>query len=170
MRDASTRWVPISSIRHVPNLKPSFVTSSEVAPARTSRAFGPHRPPGDAVAELLEQGGVGLVPLRPFPPGSLEEHRAKLPFAHVEGRQADVAVRRPLLARVDDAIGLVESLAGSRAHVRARLLVFVESSDVRGVEIDLRLTMDHPLGDSLSGAGSLFDPDRGGGPQALDVG
>src|SRR5256886_4681400 len=44
MREASTRWVPISIVRQVPNLNPSLETSSDVVLARMSRARGPHSP------------------------------------------------------------------------------------------------------------------------------
>src|ERR1700756_2623016 len=44
MREASTRCVPTSTTRQVQNLKPSFVTSSDVVDERMSRARGPHSP------------------------------------------------------------------------------------------------------------------------------
>src|SRR5438034_2882897 len=44
MREASTRWVPISIVRQVPNLNPTLETSSDVVLARMSRARGPHSP------------------------------------------------------------------------------------------------------------------------------
>src|SRR5207247_3511667 len=72
------------------------------------------RSASDAVAELFEQRGVRLVPLRPLPAGGLEEECSELDLADVERRQAYVAVGRPLLARVDDAVGLVETLGRPR--------------------------------------------------------
>src|SRR5260370_651342 len=140
MREASTRSVPTSIVRHMPNLKPSFETSSEVTPARMSRALRPHSPivvmeevrseraavpfRGPArhpSAELLQKRCVGLVPLRAFPAGRLEEGCAQLFLPDVEGRQPHVAVGSPLLARVHDAVGLVEPFGRSRAHMRACL-------------------------------------------------
>ena len=44
MREASTRSVPTSIVRQVPNGKPSCETSSLVTLARMSRARGPQRP------------------------------------------------------------------------------------------------------------------------------
>src|SRR6185437_16460562 len=84
----------------------------------------------DAVAVLLDEAGVRLVPVRPLPAGGLKEGRLELDLAGVEGRQPDVAVRRPLLARMDDAVRLVEPLRRPSAHVRARLLVLPEAADV----------------------------------------
>ncbi len=44
IREASTGIPPSSIVRHVPNGKPAFDTSSEVAEATTSRARGPQIP------------------------------------------------------------------------------------------------------------------------------
>jgi hypothetical protein len=121
------------------------------------------------VAELLQQRRVGLVPLRAFPAGGLEERRAELALAFVKRSKPDVAVGGPLLARVDDAVGLVEALGGTRAHVRACRLVFVKASDVRGVKVDLRLPMHHPFSERLARARALLDPHRGRRPQPFHV-
>ena len=87
------------------------------------------RPAVDAV--LVDQLRVRLVPVRALPSGRLEEDRAERLLAGVERRQPDVAIRRPLLAGMDDPVGLVEPLGGPRAHVRVRLLAVVEARDVR---------------------------------------
>ena len=112
-------------------------------------------------------GRVRLVPVRALPAGGLVEDGAELALALVEGRQPDVAVRRPLLGRVDDPVGLVEPLRGARPHVRDALLVLVEAGDVRRLEVDLGLAVDHPLGQRAADAGPLLDPHRGGRPQPL---
>src|SRR6266849_3003590 len=294
MREARTGTVPMSIERHVPNLNPSFETSSVVAAERMSRARGPHRPivdiaevrscswadpsagrwsrnhflsdmpeappvttrncsspsrmivrsdlnppcglssgvytlrptgtsicrsatpctalsapgpvmskivkaerskmparsriarcsaverrpparlpfrvtPRDAVAELVQQRGVRLVPERPLPTRGLEEERLQLALALVERRQPHVAVRGPLLGRVDDAVGLVEALGRPRANVGARLLVLVEARRVRGVHVDLRLAVHHPLGQRLAGARAFLHPDGRRRPEAADV-
>ena len=103
-------------------------------------------------------------------PGRLEEDRAELALARVERREADVAVRLPLLERVDDPVGLVEALGGARLHVRARLVVLVEARDVRGVEVDLGLAVHHPLRKRLADARALLHPDRRRRPEALHLG
>src|SRR4051794_2153933 len=76
----------------------------------------------DAVAVLLEQRRVGLVPERPLPTSRLEENGTELALTRVERGEADVAVARPLLRRMDDAVGLVEALRRARLDVVARLL------------------------------------------------
>src|SRR4029077_2479660 len=124
----------------------------------------------DAIAELVEERPVGLVPHRTFPTGRLEERRSQLSLALVERSQAYVAVRSPLLAGVYDPVRLVESLGGPRAHMRARLLMFVETGYVRRVEVDLGLPVHHPLGERLAGAGAFLDPHGRRRPQPVDVG
>ena len=119
------------------------------------------RSPNSSSSEALDS-----YHMRPLPAGRLEEERLQLALALVERRQAHVAVGRPLLARVDDAVGLVEALGRSRAHVRARLLMLVEAGGVGGVDVDLRLAVHHPLGQRLAGARSFLDPDRRRRPQA----
>src|SRR5207244_11739290 len=74
-------------------------------PARIPFGLARH----DALAILCVQRLVGLVPLRALPAGRLEEDGAQRFFAVVKRAAAHVAVRRPLLARVDDAVGLVEA-------------------------------------------------------------
>ena len=123
----------------------------------------------DAIAVLLEQGCVRLVPVRALPAGDLEEHGPERALPLVEGREADVAVRLPLLGRVDDPIGLVEALRGARGDVTPRLLVVPEARDVGRVQVDLRLAVDHPLGDRLSDPGPFLDPDGRGRPESLHL-
>ena len=125
--------------------------------------------PPDPVAVLLEQRRVRLVPLRTLPARRLEEDGAELLLALVVRRQPDVAVRRPLLERVDDPVRLVEPLAGSRLHVRGRLLVLPEARRIGGVEVDVRLAVHHPLGERLSDSRPLLDPDRRGRPEPLHL-
>ena len=120
----------------------------------------------DAVAELLEQRLVRLVPVRALPAGGLEEDRAELALALPERREADVAVGLPLLGGMDDPVHLVEALAGARPDVGARALLLVEARDVGGVQGDLGVAVDHQLGDRLADARALLDPDRRRRPQA----
>ena len=122
------------------------------------------------VAELLEQRRVRLVPVRALPAGHLVEDRAQRLLARVERREPDVAVGLPLLRRMDDPVHLVEALARARTHVRACLLGLVDAGDVGGVDGDLGVALDHPLGDGLADARALLDPHRGGRPQAGDLG
>ena len=70
---------------------------------------------GDAV--VLDERRVALVPVRPFPAAGLEVHRAERLGARVVRRAADVALRRPLLARVHDAVRLVVVLGAAGADV-----------------------------------------------------
>jgi hypothetical protein len=123
-----------------------------------------------AVAVLVQQAAVGLVPHRPFPADRLEEERAQLDLAVVHRREPLVAVALPLLARVDDAVGLVERLAGARLDVRASALVRVEAGDVGVAQVDLGQAVGHPLGDGAPDARALLDPDGRRGPQPLDLG
>ena len=126
--------------------------------------------PADAVAVLLEQRRVRLVPLRALPAGRLEEDGAEFLLARVVWREPNVAVRGPLLEWMDDAVGLVEALVGARLHVRRGLLVLPEACCVRGVEVDVRLAVHHPLGERLADARPLLDPDRGRRPETLHLG
>ena len=126
-------------------------------PARVPLGLAPRHP----VGVLLEERRVRLVPLRPLPAGRLEEHGAELALARVERRQANVAVRPPLLARVDDAVGLVEPLGRARPDVGAGLLVIPEPRDVGRVQVDLGLAVGHPLGDGRADARPLLHPDGG---------
>ncbi len=124
----------------------------------------------DPVAVLAEQGGVGLVPERPLPADGLEELGTRRALRLVHRREALAAVAVVLLGRVDDAVGLVERLGRPGPHVGAGALVRVEPGDVGVVHVDLGVAVGHPLRDGPADAGALLDPDRGGRPQALDLG
>ena len=124
---------------------------------------------GDAVAVLVEQAGVGLVPDGPLPAGGLVEDGAPLALALVERWDPYAAVGLPLLGGVDDPVHLVEALAGAGKHMRAGLLRRVGARNVGLEDVDLRLAVDHQLGDGLAGARALLDPDRRGRPQAPDL-
>ena len=110
----------------------------------------------DAVA--LHERRVRLVPLRPFPPDCLVEHRAERLLPRVHGREPDPALARPLLGRMDDPVRLRERLEGACLDVRARLLMGVEAADVGRVQVDVRLAVHHPLGDRLPDARALPSP------------
>src|SRR3954447_14223363 len=98
-------------------------------PARFPLRGAGHHP----VAVFLEKTLVGLVPEGTLPARRLEEDRAELALARVEGGEADVAIARPLLERMDDAVGLVEALGRTRPDVVAGRLVGMEPGDVRPV-------------------------------------
>ena len=85
------------------------------------------------------------------------------------GAEPLVAVRLVLLGRVDDAVGLDERLGGAQPGVLATLLVLVEPGDVAVADVDLAVAVGHPLGHRAADARPLLDPDRGGGPETLDV-
>ena len=103
-------------------------------------------------------------------PAASKKTRAELLLAREERRQAHVAVRLPLLRRVDDAVRLVEALGRARLHVPLRLLVLVEARDVGRLQVDLRLAVRHPLRDRLADARAFLHPDRGRRPEALHLG
>ena len=73
-------------------------------------------------------------------------------------------------AGVDDPVGLDERLGGAQPGVLAARLVRVEPGDVAVADVDLGVAVGHPLGDRAADAGALLDPDRGGRPEALDLG
>src|SRR5205823_14151603 len=77
-----------------------------------------------------------------------------------------VAIRLPLLGRMHDPVGLVETLGGARLDVVCGLLTVVEARDVRGLEVDRRLAVGDPLGDGLADPWPLLDPHRRGRPEA----
>ena len=135
-------------------------------PARLPFGLAGH----DLPAEFREQIHVRAVPERSLPAGGLEEDRLQFAFARVERAEPDVPVALPLLARVDDAVGLVEPLGRARLDVVARLLVGVEAGDIRAVRVDLGLPVGHPFGDHPGDPGRLLDPDRSDGPETLDLG
>ena len=83
--------------------------------------------------------------MRALPARRLVENGLELLLARVEGRQPNVAVRTPLLARMNDPVGLVEALGRPGPHVRGALLVVVEPRDVGGLKVDLGLALHHPL-------------------------
>ena len=88
----------------------------------------------------------------------------------MERSQPHVAIRGPLLARVDDPVHLVETLAGSGDDMGPRPLARVRAGDVGLEHVDLRLAVHDQLGEGLAGARPLLDPDRRRRPQALDLG
>src|SRR5205823_7834514 len=97
-----------------------------------------------ALAVLLEKRLVRGVPIGTLPPGGFEEDRAQRLLALIERAEAYPSVGLPLLARVDDAIGLVEPLGSAPLDVRAGFLVLVEAGDVRARRVDLRDTRRQP--------------------------
>ena len=135
-------------------------------PAGVPLVLARHHP----VAVLRHQGGVGLVPERALPAGGLEEHRALLDLLRVHRGEPLAAVGLVLLAGVDDPVGLVERLRRARPDVGAGALVRVEPGDVGVADVDLGVTVRHPLGDRAADPRALLDPDRGRGPEALDLG
>ena len=117
---------------------------------------------------LLDQGCVRGVPLRAFPATSVEERGAKGLFTWEEWAAAHVALSRPLLAGMHDAIGLVEVLAATSIDMVLGLFVGVEAADVGRMRLtDVRVAVGHPLGNELGDAGALLDPDGSGRPEIL---
>ncbi len=114
-------------------------------------------------------GALDSYQLRPLPAGGLDEHRPERALAGVERGQANVAVGLPLLAGMDDPVHLVEALRGPGADVGRGLVVLVQAGDVGGVDVDLRLAVDHLLGHGAPDTRSLLDPHGGRGPQPGDL-
>ena len=135
-------------------------------PARLPLGGALHDPPGVA----LEQGLVALIPEWPFPARGLEEHRVEVARAIKDRRAPRRTLGLPLLHGVDDAVHLVEALAGAGLNVLACALMIVETRDVRLVEVDLGSLPAHPLSDRTSDAGALLDPTRGDRPDPLHLG
>ena len=121
------------------------------------------------VAVLVDEVGVRLVPVRPLPAGGLEEERAELLLRLVHRRLPLVAVRLVLLGGVDDPVGLDERLGRAQSGVLAALLVLVEPGDVAVGDVDLAVALGHPLGHRAADARTFLDPDRGRGPESLDL-
>ena len=118
------------------------------------------------LGELRHQRGVALVPLRALPATGIEEHRTEGFLTGVERAAAHAALAAPLLARVHDAVGLVEVLVAAGVDVPLGLLVRVEAADVAAVRVaHVRVAVGHPLGDELGDAGAFLDPHRGRAPQ-----
>src|SRR5207244_6842180 len=92
----------------------------------------------DSLAVLGEQLLIGFVPVGPFPARGLEKEGAQRLFSLIERTDPHPPVRFPLLARMDDAVGLVEALGAAPANVRLRLLMVVEARDIRAGRIDPR--------------------------------
>src|SRR5207253_5700865 len=109
-------------------------------------------------AVFLDERRIRLVPVRALPRGRLEKARAELLLPLVERGDARASVRLPLLARVDDPVGLVEALGRAALDVRGGALLGTEARDVRRREVDLRLAAHHPLRDRRAHAGGLLPP------------
>src|SRR5229473_8568310 len=91
-------------------------------PARIPLVASGHHP----FAVIGEQRLVGLIPVRSLPAGRFEEDGAQRLLSFVERAEAHATVRFPLLAWMDDAVGLVESLRGASANVGAGPLMVVK--------------------------------------------
>src|SRR5207302_3737696 len=121
-------------------------------PTRVPLVAARHRP----LAVLREQRLVRGVPVRTFPARGFEEDGTERLLALVERADANPAIRFPLLARVDDAVGLVETLRRTRTNVGPGFLVIVEARDVRSRRVDLGDARRHPLGDAARDAGGFL--------------
>ena len=124
---------------------------------------------GDAVAVLLEQSGIGLVPLRALPAGGLEVLRPEGFGAGMERTGAQRAVGEPLLARMADPVDLRESLGRTRPHMGGAALGRMEARDVRAVGIDLAGPVRDQLGQHPAHSRSFLDPHCSCGPQPGDL-
>src|ERR1700687_6171155 len=97
--------------------------------------------------------------MRTFPPAGEEVLSAERLGPGVVWGAPDIALRSPLLARMDDAVRLVEVLRAPRSHVVVGARERVEPSDVGLVRIDLRRSRGHPLREHAPRAWTLLDPD-----------
>src|SRR5205823_13419956 len=93
--------------------------------------------------------------------------RAQRLLPLVEGADPNSPIRVPLLARMDDAVRLVESLGGAPADVGPGFLMVIEAGNVRSRGIDFGDAGGDPLGNAASNAGRFLDPDRRDRPQPL---
>ena len=116
-------------------------------------------------------GAFDSYQLRALPAGRLVERRRRAPARARRTARAARRGRTPT-ARPGWTIPYI-LLKPSEARATmcvAGLLVRVRAGDVGLVDVDLGLAVDHQLGDRLAGARALLDPDRGGRPQAADLG
>ena len=100
---------------------------------------------------------------------TVSKNSARAARARASGRAACRAPG-PLLAGVHDAVGLVERLRRAGPHVLAGALVRVEAGDVGVAEVDLGVSVGHPLGDGPSDARALLDPHCCRRPETLHLG
>ena len=119
---------------------------------------------------LLQQVRIGLVPLGALPAPGIEEHRPERLLTGIEGAATHPPLAAPLLARVNDAVGLVEVLATAGRDVPLGLLVGIETADVAAVGIaEVWVAVGDPLGDELGDRRALLDPHRRCAPQVGDL-
>ena len=95
-------------------------------------------------AVTLDKVGVSLVPVRTLPHSGRVVVRAGCVGLGLENRCLEVAARVPLLARVDDAVGLDEVLVGTAPDMVVAALFWVEASKIRCVRICLLYTSPSP--------------------------
>ena len=122
------------------------------------------------VFELVNKFGVRSEPLWSFPTARIEECCTSCFLARVEGATAHVSLCSPLLARVHDAVGLVEVLVATGVNVVFGFLVRVKAADIRRVWVaQVWVAVSHPFGNQLRDAGAFLDPDCSSRPQVANL-
>ncbi|CAB4764244.1 unannotated protein [freshwater metagenome] len=122
------------------------------------------------VFELVNKFGVRGKPLWPFPATRIKERCASCFFTWVEGASAHVSLCCPLLARVHDAVRLVEVLVATGVNVVFGFLVWVKAADVGRMRIaQVWVAVSHPFGHQLRDAGAFLDPDCSSRPQVANL-
>ena len=122
------------------------------------------------VFELVNKFGVRREPLWSFPTTCIKECCAGCFFARVEGASAHVSLCSPLLARVHDAVGLIEVLVATGVNVMFGFLVRIKAADIRRVWVaQVWVAVSHPFGNQLRDARAFLDPDCSGRPQVANL-
>jgi hypothetical protein len=108
--------------------------------------------------------------VRSLPATGLEEDRAELLLACVEGADPQIARGQPRLQGVRDVVDVGEVLLRGLAHVLRRELDVLEAVHIAAMQVDIRAPVDEKLSHRPGHGGGVGDPDRLGDPEPLDVG
>ena len=119
--------------------------------------------------KLVHQIGIGLVPVRAFPPAAFEEHGTELMLPRIEGADPNVTRGQPRLRGMQHVVDLDEVLLRGFADVRGIELEILEAVDVASVQLDLGSSVDQQLCDGPADSGRVRHPHGLGDPEALDV-
>ena len=114
---------------------------------------------------VVDEWGVRLVPMRALPSSGLEIDRAQLGGAGMNRGELLVSLGSPLLPGMDDPVRLVEMLGATSANVMLGAGVGVEAGDIRGVWVELGISVGHPLRHRPTCPGTFLDPDGGRRPE-----